>query len=131
MEKVRLNDYVINCHQQYVTTLDIASAGIINPKIGEENEEYKDGLLELYQGKQQTETSEDVILGEGLENNQQLQLIELLDKFKDIFSDSPGNAVGMEHSVLLTTAEPVKSKPYGLPYRVRETRGERRTSMKC
>ena len=145
-EKVRLNDYVINIKgkrrtyhanmlKRYyerdtptdpvtvgaVMTLDIASAGIINPEFGEENEEYQDGLLELYQGKQQTETSKDVILGEGLDKNQQLQLIELLDKSKDIFSDLPGNAAGMEHSVLLTTAEPVKSKPDGLPYRVRET----------
>ena len=145
-EKVRLNDYVINIKgkrrtyhanmlKRYyerevptdpatvgaVMTLDAASAGIINPEIGEESEEYQDGLLELYQGKQQTETTRDVILGAGLENNQQLQLMELLDKFGDIFSDLPGNATGMEHSIQLTTDVPVKSKPYGLPYRVRET----------
>lgn len=145
-EKIRLNDYVINIKgkrrtyhanmlKRYyerdvptnpitigaVMTLDAASAGIINPEIGEETEEYQDGLLELYQGKQQTETSQDVSLGGGLESNQQLQLMELLNKFGDIFSDLPGNATGMEHSIQLTTDEPVKSKPYGLPYRVRET----------
>ncbi|KAF6030922.1 hypothetical protein EB796_010766 [Bugula neritina] len=143
-EKVRLNDYIINIRgkrrtyhanmlKKYferetptdpmtvgaVMTLDAAGTGIIDHD--EEREEGQDDLLDLYSKKQQTETSKDVILGEELGNQQRRQLEELLRKFEGIFSDLPGNATGIEHSIELTTDEPVKSKPYGLPYRVRET----------
>ena len=143
-EKVRLNDYAINVKgkrrtyhanmlKRYyereeearpitvgaVMTLNTASVGVINPEDGT-TEEYHDGLLDLLQSKQQTETSKDVVLGDELDDHQQSQLMKLLDKFAGIFSDLPGNAVGMEHSIELTSDEPVKSKPYGLPYRVRE-----------
>ena len=65
--------------------LNAASAGIINPEIDEESEEYQDGLLELHQGKQQTETTKDVILGDGLEDYLQIQLRKLLGKLRNIF----------------------------------------------
>jgi len=90
-EKVRLNDYIINIRgkrriyhanmlKKYferktptdpmvvkaAMTLNAASAEIINHD--EETEVCQDDLLDLYSGRQQTETSKDIILGEELRN---------------------------------------------------------------
>ncbi|KAF6022822.1 hypothetical protein EB796_018856 [Bugula neritina] len=137
-EKIRLNDYIVNIRgkrrtyhanmlKKYferetptdpmavkaVMTLNAASARIIDHN--EETEVCQDDLLDLYSGRQHTETSKDVILGEELGNQQKRQLKELLEKFEGIFSDLPGNATEIEHSIELTTDEPVKSNLMDCP----------------
>ena len=44
----------------------------------------------------------------------------MLKEFQDVFSDSPGSTHLVKHKLSLTTDEPVRSKPYPLPYAVRE-----------
>jgi glycerophosphoryl diester phosphodiesterase len=145
-EKVRLNDYKVNVkgknrtyhanmlkkyHKREVerrpeavgavSTFDMASIGIISSENEPESEEREEDMLDLLETKKQKESAKDVLLGEGIENYQKQELKALLEDYYDLFSDLPGNAKGMEHSIQLTSVEPMKSKPYALPYTVRET----------
>ena len=46
---------------------------------------------------------------------------ELVSEYADVFSDLPGSFSGIEHRVVLTDNEPVKTKPYPVPFRLQET----------
>ena len=51
--------------------------------------------------------------------------MNVLGKYNDVFTDLPGKTNLIEHRVELTENEPIRSKPYPLPYAVREElRGE-------
>ena len=58
---------------------------------------------------------------------QQGEIIDVLGKYSDVFTDVPGKSNLIQHRVELTENEPIRSKPYSLPYAVweklRETYG--------
>ena len=45
---------------------------------------------------------------------------ELIGKYQDIFTDIPGTTTLEEHKICLTSTDPVKLRPYPLPYSMRE-----------
>ena len=47
--------------------------------------------------------------------------MDILEEFQDVFTDVPALTTVEEHSVTLTTDEPVHSKPYPLPHPMQET----------
>ena len=51
---------------------------------------------------------------------QQSEIWELLDEYSEIFSDVPSVTHLIEHKVELTETEPVKHKPYPIPYKIQE-----------
>ena len=51
---------------------------------------------------------------------QELELRALLAEHEELFTDVPGLCSVEEHQVKLTTDEPVRSKPYPMPYHVRK-----------
>ena len=63
---------------------------------------------------EQTESVKDVI-NPRLKDSQKHQLENLLQQYSDIFSDVPKVTNLLEHSIPLTTDEPVISKPYPVP----------------
>ena len=71
----------------------------------------------------QRETAADVVLREQLSEEQRVKLEELYEWFKQIFTDVPGDSNLTEHTIELTSEEPVRSKPYAhaVPYSVRES----------
>ena len=74
---------------------------------------------------QQKEGLQDVCLGVNLGEAQQEEIMDVLGKFNDVFTDVPGKTNFIKHRVELTENEPIRSKPYPLPYTVREElRGE-------
>jgi hypothetical protein len=44
----------------------------------------------------------------------------LVEEYKDIFTDRPGTTMLEQHKICLTTDEPIKLRPYPLPYAMRE-----------
>jgi len=68
----------------------------------------------------QKETCKDVVLNSGLNDKQRKQPKQLVEEFKDIFSDVPRMTHIVEHKVELIHDEPKKSKPYPIPYRMQE-----------
>src|SRR3984885_5176657 len=72
-------------------------------------------LLELYNGVQK-ESYKDVKINPDLNSKQKGELVRLLERYKDIFSDVPGRTDLAEHEIKLTANTPVRSKAYPTPY---------------
>lgn len=49
-------------------------------------------------------------------NGQVQQVQSLLWKYTDIMTDVPGHTNVLEHDIKLTSKDPVKQKPYPIPY---------------
>ena len=65
-----------------------------------------------------------MVLGERLTEEQRVQLEELIDRYEHIFTDVPGDSNLTEHQIEVTSEEPIPSKPYAIPYNVRESLNE-------
>jgi hypothetical protein len=62
----------------------------------------------------------DVHIGPELTTDQEKELRELIKSYKHIFTELPGCTTLEKHNVVLTTDAPVRSRPYPLPYAMRE-----------
>jgi len=80
---------------------------------------FHDKRLDLYNTKQK-ETHKDVVIISGLNSKQRKEAEQLVEEFKDIFSDVPTTTNIVEHKVELTHDKPIKSKPYPMPYKMQE-----------
>ena len=60
----------------------------------------------------QTETYRDVRINPELTEEQRDVGVKFLEEFQDVFTDVPGLTNLGEHSITLTTEEPIYSKPY-------------------
>jgi hypothetical protein len=78
---------------------------------------------------QPTETYRDVQINPALDPLRHRQVLELIEEFSDIFSDVPRVTNLGEHSIRLTSLDPVRSKPYPLPYALREALDRELDSM--
>ena len=79
----------------------------------------EDSLLELGTCKQKEDVG-DVKLGTELGDSQSRQLQALMENYADVFSDVPGKTSKIEHRINLIDEEPVRLKPYPLPYALRQ-----------
>ncbi|CAB4015681.1 Hypothetical predicted protein [Paramuricea clavata] len=101
--------------------LHLTAASIIETSVGASNGAVDDEeLLELGPTVPK-ETAADVVLGEQLTEEQRVQLEELIDRYEHIFTDVPGDSNLTEHQIEVTSEEPIRSKPYAIPYNVRES----------
>ena len=92
-------------------------ACVIEEEVSDEAMSGKDvEALPLYNVRQK-ETVDDVIVNPQLSAEQRSQVKDLLVEHKEIFSDVTHH---IEHKVELTESEPVKRKPYPIPYKMQE-----------
>ena len=63
-----------------------------------------------------TEKYKDVRISKDLTAKQRRQVIELLEEYQDIYPERPGTTDLGEHRKELTTADPIRTKPYVMPY---------------
>ena len=75
----------------------------------------EDELLELGRLTQEEDIS-DVELSKELSKEQQEDIRKMLKRRKELFTDLPGRAGVIRHSLTLTDDKPIRSKPYPLPY---------------
>ena len=68
-----------------------------------------------------TESVADVQIGTNLDCEQTRQVKRILGNFRNTMTDLPGKTNLGEHSISLTTTEPVRSKACPLPFALRET----------
>ena len=59
-------------------------------------------------------------ISEELSEAERKDVMDLLDEFQDIFTDVPGLTTLGEHSITLTTDDPVHSKPYAIPHAMQD-----------
>ena len=137
-EVVGLNDYKVkvkgktkvyhaNLLKKYLEQ-DVASAAI-NEKIVPEAEavdvepatdpDCDEDLVEIG-GYTAKESIDDVTLAPNPTEAQKAEFMNCGDQFSSLFTEAPGTTNLIEHHINLTTEDPVRSKPYPLPYSMRE-----------
>ena len=78
-----------------------------------------DEMMELANCHQK-ETIQDVKLGIELTKTQQDEMLNTLSRHKEVFSNIPDKTNMIKHKIELTENNPIKSRPYPLPYAMRE-----------
>ena len=69
---------------------------------------------------EQKETFKDININPELPEQERKEIEELVAEFQDIFTDVPKVTNLGEHTIELTSSEPVRTKPYPLPFALRE-----------
>ena len=67
------------------------------------------------------ETVESVKINPELTEGQATMLREVLHEYGDVFSDKPGKTHLAEHKVVLTSTDPIRMRPYPVPFNMRES----------
>ena len=78
-----------------------------------------DDMMELA-NRHQKETVQDVKLGVKLAKTQQEKMMDTLSRHEEVFSDIPDKTIMIKHKIELTENNPIRSRPYPLPYAMRE-----------
>ena len=65
---------------------------------------------------QSKESIQDVCVGAELNGEQRNEVMEVLRRYEEIFTEIPGKASVVEHKIDVTDDRPIKCKPYPLPY---------------
>ena len=68
----------------------------------------------------QKETLRDVKLGLGLTKSQKENVWQVLGAYDSVLTDVPRKSNVIQHQITLTDSTPIRSKPYPLPYAIRE-----------
>ena len=76
-------------------------------------------LLELGSHGQKA-TFRDVKLGPGLTKSREENVWQVLGTCDSVFTDVPGKSNDIQHQITLTDSTAIRSKPYSLPYAIRE-----------
>ena len=67
------------------------------------------------------ESIADVKTGHGLSDTEHTEFLDLAQEFSNLFTDAPRTTNLVQHHINLTSSEPVRSKPYPVPYSMRES----------
>ena len=101
-------------HHQQLGVLQCAVAALIDEE--EDSEEVQHKRLKINTlNLKQTESYEDVHMGEELKDNQRKELRSMLAEFTDVLSDVPGRTSAYIYDIKLTSSTPVRRKPYPTP----------------
>ena len=65
---------------------------------------------------QSKESIQDVCAGAEYNGEQRDEVMEVLRRYEEIFTEIPGKASVIEHKIDLTDDRPIRCKPYALPY---------------
>ena len=113
-----------------VGMLDIACVAVVEEEEEEEDVDSSDRVDESLTNSElrldlphlkPKETVDDVKINPDLTKSQREQLKALVTEFSDVFTDIPGNTDIIEHEIKLTSKVPVHSKPYPMPFAMRES----------
>ena len=67
------------------------------------------------------ESMADVKTGPGLNDTERAEFLDLVQEFSSLFTEAPRTTSLVQHPINLTSNEPVRSKPYPVPYSMRES----------
>ena len=66
------------------------------------------------------ENIQDIQINKDLNESQTNEVSALLQNFAEVFTDIPGTTDIVEHEIVLTSLQPVRSRPYPVPYALRK-----------
>ena len=99
----------------HTSNKDVVTTAVIYQNIDPEMGEVPD-----VEGYHQKEGVQDVKLGEDLSEDQRHMLKDLTRRYRDVFTDMPGETDVIQHRMKLTDDTPIRCKPYPLSYAMRE-----------
>jgi len=67
------------------------------------------------------ESVNDVAIGDNLSRVQRAEFMDLANEFQSLFTEAPGTTSLAQHHIKLTSDQPVRSRPYPVPYSLRES----------
>lgn len=98
---------------------EVNAAVIFPEEEAEENEDHIDTIkIPSLIGSQ---TYKDITLGDNLSNEQKANLNQLFEAFSMVFTELPGKTDCIDHKIKTTSNDPVRSKPYKIPYSMQQT----------
>ena len=99
---------------------DISKSGLVKSEA--EKVDPVDGVdfLEIG-GYVAKESIKDVATGDNLTEEQRAEFIDLASQFQSLFTEAPGTTSLAQHHIRLTSDQPVRSRPYPVPYSLRES----------
>lgn len=116
----KLKIFHANMLKKYTTRQEAAMCvEEVGAAVVEENQEDTEQSLDL-PGMMCTETWKQVTLNDQLSDNQQEEVGDLLKSFEDVWTDVPGKTNWIEHKISLIEVQVVRTKPYKIPYALRE-----------
>ena len=65
------------------------------------------------------ESVDDVAIGGNLTHEQRAGFMDLANQFQSLFTEAPGTKSLAQHHIKLTSTQPVRSRPYPIPYSLR------------
>ena len=125
-----LNGYIHTYHANilrlYVERKTEASHCLLSaeasiPLREEDDDESDEYSLEdcTFPSNKEIKTYRDVSISDELTEEHRKEVRELLAKYPDVLTSAPGKTELLEHDIKLSTAEPVRSKAYPIPYKTR------------
>lgn len=79
-----------------------------------------------------TNLEDSIVYGENLSNDEKTKILDIISNFKTIFAPNPKKPTlvrNMEHKIITNDAQPVKRKPYRIPYAYLEETEKQITEM--
>ena len=67
------------------------------------------------------ESVNDVAIGDNLSHEQRAEFMDLTNEFQSLFTEAPGTTSLVQHHIKLTSDQPIRSRPYPVPYSLRES----------
>ena len=67
------------------------------------------------------ESVNDVAIGDNFTHEQRAELMGLANQFRSLFTEAPGTTSLAQHHIKLTSDQPFRSRPYPVPYSLRES----------
>ena len=67
-----------------------------------------------------TETVKDIQVSPELDVSRLQEVQQLIAEYPDVFTDVPGTTNVVEHDIILTSDKPIRSKPYPVPFSLKE-----------
>ena len=123
----KIKSYHINLLKKYIVRQDTVTAQGMLDLVTNNNEDSQE-LVNTDVGPEivpmpsphQKENHSNVHVGPGLNSEQMGDIETLKKKFSDILTDVPLKTSAIECEILLTTDDPVRCRPYAVPYSRRE-----------
>ena len=75
----------------------------------------------LLPGDGKTESIADLIISPDLTQEQMSEVSNLVEGYRDIFTDRPGKTCLIEHEIRVTDETPVRQAMYATPFAIRDT----------
>ena len=112
-----------NVLKKFVERNSIENIAVLGAAIIEERQDLDMGGITEYVSEKKEDYTQ-VSVNPDLTTDQKDQVLKVLVEFQDVFSDVPNVTTLGEHTVQLTSTEPIRSKAYPLPFALRESVGK-------